>query len=53
MVNLSRIKDAVEELIDWDVWNRAIAVEKVEKASIERLVNRISMGRNGENPEAF
>jgi hypothetical protein len=48
-----RIKDAVEELIDWDVWNRAIAVEKVEKASIERLVNRISMGRNGENPEAF
>jgi hypothetical protein len=43
-----RIKDAVECLIDWDVWNRAITVEEAEKTSIEQIVNRIDMGRNSE-----
>jgi hypothetical protein len=45
-----RIKAAVEELIDWDTWNRAITVEKAEKVSIQDIVTRMSMGRNGENP---
>jgi len=35
-----RIKDAVEGLIDFDLWNRAIAVEKVELRSIVETVGR-------------
>jgi len=35
-----RIKDAVEELLDLDLWERAKSVEQVELASIREAVNR-------------
>ncbi len=38
----SRIRAAVSKLIDWDTWNRAEAVEKVELASIRDFAKRWS-----------
>jgi hypothetical protein len=37
-----RIREAVSERIDWDVWNRMVAVEKAERASIVDFMNKWS-----------
>lgn len=34
-----RIRESVEAMIDWEVWNRAQVVERAQKESIERLLS--------------
>jgi len=42
-----RVREAIEGLIDWEVWSRAITVEEAERESITRIVTNMTMGRNG------
>ena len=42
-----RIKEAVDDLIDWEAWNRAMNVEAAEKESLTKIVTRMTGGRNG------
>jgi hypothetical protein len=42
-----RIKEAVDDLIDWEAWNRAMNVEAAEKESLTKIVTRMNRGRNG------
>jgi hypothetical protein len=37
-----RLKEEIEERIDWSRWERAIAVERAELASIERIAGKIA-----------
>lgn len=43
-----RIRDAVEDLIDFKLWDRAVAVEAVELASIRDFADKWSAIQKGE-----
>ncbi len=42
-----RVRDAIESLLDVEAWNRALAVEKVERESITRIVARMRPSADG------
>ncbi len=36
-----RVREAIEELIDWDLWNRQVDIQEVELASIRDFADRV------------
>lgn len=46
-----RIREAIESLLDCETWNRALAVEEAERASIESIVTRMRASNMPKNDD--